>query len=317
MSDEKKDTMKAVRIHTYGGPEVLVYEDVARPQAAAGEVLLRVHAAGVNPADWKTRNGPARPGAMLPMILGWDVSGTVEALGPEVTGFQEGDAVYGMIRFPQPGATYAEYVAAPVSQIAYKPANIDHVYAAAIPLAGLTSWQALFEKAHLTAGQRVLILGASGGVGHLAVQLAKSQGAYVLGTASTRNIEFLRRIGVDRAIDYTTTPLETAVHNVDVVFDTVGGETRERSLPVIKQGGMLVSIVFGRPTAEHAASGVNVQGMMVQPNAAHLAQLAQLIDTGKMHITVDTVLPLADARKAHELSESHRTRGKIVLRVAE
>ncbi len=317
MIEEKKDTMKAVRIHTYGGPEVLVYEDVARPQAAAGEVLLRVHAAGVNPADWKTRRGPARPGAVLPMILGWDVSGTVEALGPGVTEFQEGDAVYGMIRFPQAGATYAEYVAAPVSQIAHKPASVDPVHAAALPLAGLTAWQALIEKAHISTGQKVLILGAAGGVGHLAVQLARSQGAYVLGTASTRNIEFLHRIGVDQAIDYTTTPLETAVHNVDVVFDTVGGETRERSLPVIKQGGMLVSIVLGRPSAEQAASGVNVQGMMVQPNAAQLAQLAQLIDAGKIHITVDTVLPLADARKAHELSESHRTRGKIVLRVAE
>ncbi|HEY6411996.1 MAG TPA: NADP-dependent oxidoreductase [Ktedonobacteraceae bacterium] len=317
MIDEKKDTMKAMRIHTYGGPEVLVYEDVARPQPAVGEVLLRVHAAGVNPADWKTRRGPARPGAVLPMILGWDVSGAVEALGPGVTEFQKGDAVYGMIRFPQAGATYAEYVAAPVSQIAHKPANVDPIHAAAIPLAGLTAWQALIEKAHISAGQKVLILGAAGGVGHLAVQLARSQGAYVLGTASTRNIEFLHHIGIDLAIDYTTTPLETAVHNVDVVFDTVGGETRERSLRVIKQGGMLVSIVLGRPTPEQAASGVNVQGMMVQPNAAQLAQLAQLVDAGKIHITVDTVLPLADARKAHELSESHRTRGKIVLRVAE
>ena len=317
MSDEKKDTMKAVRIHTYGGPEVLVYEDVARPRAAAGEVLLRVYAAGVNPADWKTRSGPARPGAMLPMILGWDVSGTVEALAPDVTEFHEGDAVYGMIRFPQSGATYAEYVAAPVAHLAHKPATIDHIHAAAVPLAGLTAWQALFEKAHLTAGQTVLILGAAGGVGHLAVQLAKSQGAYVFGTASTRNIEFLHRIGVDQAIDYTTTPLETAVHNVDVVFDTVGGETREHSLRVIKPGGMLVSILLGRSSLEQAVAGVNVQGMLVQPNAVQLAQIAQLIDAGKVHISVDTVLPLAHARKAHELSETHRTRGKIVLRVAE
>ncbi len=317
MTDEKKETMKVVRIHSYGGPEVLVYEEVALPRAAAGEVLLRVHAAGVNPADWKTRSGPARPGAMLPMILGWDVSGTVEALGPEVTQFQQGDAVFGMIRFPQTGATYAEYVAAPVSDIAHKPANIDHIHAAAIPLAGLTAWQALFEKAHVTADQTILILGAAGGVGHLAVQLAKSHGAHVLGTASTRNIEFLHSIGVNQVIDYTTTPLETAVHNVDVVFDTVGGETRERSLRVIKQGGTLVSIVFGRPSADQAAAGVNVQGMLVQPNAMQLAQIAQQIDAGKVQITVDTVLPLADARKAHELSETHRTRGKIVLRVAE
>ena len=251
------------------------------------------------------------------MILGWDVSGVVEALGPEVTEFHEGDAVYGMIRFPRSGATYAEYVAAPVAHLAHKPATIDHIHAAAVPLAGLTAWQALFEKAHLTAGQTVLILGAAGGVGHLAVQLAKSQGAYVFGTASTRNIEFLHRIGVDQAIDYTTTPLETAVHNVDVVFDTVGGETREHSLRVIKPGGMLVSILLGRSSLEQAVAGVNVQGMLVQPNAVQLAQIAQLIDAGKVHITVDTVLPLANARKAHELSETHRTRGKIVLRVAE
>jgi len=317
MISAKKDTMKAVRIHSYGGPEVLVYEDVALPRAAAGEVLICVHAAGVNPADWKTRNGPARPGATLPMILGWDVAGTVETLGPEVTGFQEGDAVYGMIRFPQAGATYAEYVAAPVSQIAHKPANVDHIHAATIPLAGLTAWQALFEKAHVTAGQTVLILGAAGGVGHLAVQLAKSRGAYVLGTASTRNIEFLHHIGVDQAIDYTKTPLEAAVHDVDVVFDTVGGETRKDTLRVIKQGGTFVSILLGRPSPEEAATSINVQGMLVQPNAAQLAQIAQLIDAGKVLVTVETVLPLSNARKAHELSETHRTRGKIVLQVTE
>jgi len=317
MTDKKKATMMAVRIHSYGGPEVLQYEEVALPQATAGEVLLRVHAVGVNPADWKTRRGPARPGAMLPMILGWDVSGTVEALGPEVTQFQEGDAVYGMIRFPHAGATYAEYVAAPVAHIAHKPATINHIHAAAVPLVGLTAWQALFEKAHVTAGQTVLILGAAGGVGHLAVQIAKAQGAYVFGAASTRNIEFLHSIGVDQAIDYTMTPLENAVGNVDVVFDTVGGETRERSLSVIKQGGTLVSILFGRSSAEQAAAGVNVQGMLVHPDAVQLAQIGRLIDAGKMHVTVDTVLPLADARKAHELSETHQTRGKIVLQVAE
>jgi NADPH:quinone reductase-like Zn-dependent oxidoreductase len=215
------------------------------------------------------------------------------------------------------GATYAEYVAAPVAHIAHKPATINHIHAAAVPLAGLTAWQALFEKAHVTAGQTVLILGAAGGVGHLAVQLAKSQGAYVLGTASTRNIEFLHSIGVDQAIDYTKTPLENVVRNVDVVFDTVGGETRERSLSVIKQGGTLVSILSGRSSAEQNNAGVDIQGMLVQPNAMQLAQIGRLIDEGKIHITVDTVLPLADARKAHELSETHRTRGKIVLQVAE
>jgi NADPH:quinone reductase-like Zn-dependent oxidoreductase len=317
MTDTKKDTMMAVRIHSYGGPEVLQYEEVALPQATAGEVLLRVHAVGVNPADWKTRRGPARPGAMLPMILGWDVSGTVEALGPEVTQFQEGDAVYGLLRFPHAGATYAEYVAAPVVHIAHKPATIHHIHAAAVPLAGLTGWQALFEKAHVTAGQTVLILGAAGGVGHLAVQIAKSQGAYVFGTASTRNIEFLHSLGVDHAIDYTITPLENVVRDVDVVFDTVGGETRKESLRVIKQGGTQVSIVLGRPSPEEAIAGVNVQGMLVHPDAMQLAQIGRLIDAGKMHVTVDTVLPLADARKAHELSEMHQTRGKIVLQVTE
>jgi NADPH:quinone reductase-like Zn-dependent oxidoreductase len=317
MTDKKKDTMKAVRIHSYGGPEVLQYEEVALPRAAAGEVLLRVHAVGVNPADWKTRRGPARPGATLPMILGWDVSGTVEASGPDVTQFQEGDAVYGMIRFPQAGATYAEYVAAPAAHLAHKPATINHIHAAAVPLAGLTAWQALIEKAHVTAGQTVLILGAAGGVGHLAVQIARSQGAHVLGTASTRNIEFLHSLSVDQAIDYTMTPIENAVSNVDVVFDTVGGETRERSLSVIKQGGTLVSIVFGRSSAEQVAASINVQGMLVHPDAVQLAQIGQLIDAGKVHITVETVLPLAEARKAHELSERHRTRGKIVLQVAE
>ncbi len=319
MSDEPNNTMKAIRIHTHGGPEVLVYEDAPRPVPSTGEVLIRVYAAGVNPADWKTRAAPSRLApAAFPAILGWDVSGVVETVGPDVTEFREGDAVYGMIRFPKPGAAYAEYATAPVTDIARKPTTVDHVHAATVPLAALTAWQALVEQAHLIEGQTILITGAAGGVGHFAVQLAKVKGAYVIGTASARNAEFLRGLGVDQIIDYTTTPLDKAVQGVDVVFDTVGGETREQAIDVLKRGGTLVSTVVGRPSEEHvAAAGIQARGMLVHPGSEQLTEIARLIDEGRVRPVVDTVFPLADTRKAHELSESGHVRGKIVLRVVE
>lgn len=323
MSTGSNETMQAIRIHSHGGPEVLVYEDAPRPIAGTGEVLIRVYAAGVNPADWKRRRAPTQQAAVtqsFPVIPGWDVSGVVAAVGPAVTEFQKGDAVYGMIRFPQPGAAYAEYATAPVADIAHKPTTIDHVQAAAVPLAALTAWQALFEKAQLAARQTILVNGAAGGVGHFAVQLAKWKGAYVIGTASARNAEFLQELGVGQVVDYTTTPVESVVHDVDVVFDTVGGAAseRDRLIDVLKHGGSYVTIVVGQPSAERlAAAGATAQSMLVHTSAEQLGELAKLIDEGYLRVNVDTVLPLADARKAHELSEGGRTRGKIVLRVVE
>ncbi|HEU4324714.1 MAG TPA: NADP-dependent oxidoreductase [Roseiflexaceae bacterium] len=311
------DTMKAVRIHGFGGPEQLVYEDVPRPSAGAGEVLVRIHATGINPVDWKSREGRgvAAEEQTFPLILGWDVSGTVAEVGEGVAALRKGDQVYGMIRFPGWGSAYAEYASAPVSDLALKPASVDHVQAAAVPLAALTAWQALFEFADLRPGQRVLIHAAAGGVGHLAVQLAKWRGAYVIGSASARNGALVRELGADEVIDYTAAPFEQQVRDVDVVLDAVGGETLERSLAVVRPSGVLVSIV-GRPDEQAAeARGVRAGWVLVRPHAEQLAQLSQLIDAGTLRVLVETVLPLPEAAEAHRQSQSGRTRGKIVLQV--
>ncbi len=314
--------MKAIRFHQHGGPEVLVYEDVPCPEAGPGQALVRVHAASVNPADWKGRLGRGRAAAnVLPVIPGWDISGVIETLGPAVRGFREGDAVYGMIWFPKPGNAYAEYAVAPVTDIAHKPQTLSHVQAAALPLAVLTAWQGLFDTAHLAAGHTVLITGASGGVGHLAVQLAKWKGAHVIGTASGRNADFVRSLGVDEFVDYTTTKVEEAVHGVDVVFDAVSHETIRQALEALRPGGILVSIAGGPPSPELVALAeqlkVRLQAILVKPDSAELAEVAKLVDSGFLKPVIDTVLPLAAARKAHELSETNRTRGKIVLAVVD
>lgn len=318
-------TMKAIQIHAYGGPEVLRYEDVLRPPAGPSEVVIRIHAAGVNPGDWRTRAGnadiPERlrpPRHALPFILGHDVSGEVSVVGPEVTAFHEGDAVYGMIHFPGGGGAYAEYAVVDASDLAPKPTTIDHLQAAVVPTAALTAWQALFVHANLEAGQIVLVNGAAGGVGHFAVQFAKAKGAQVIGVASERNAAFLRELGVDHFIDYTATSVEKAAHDVDLVVDTVGGENGDRLLDVLKRGGKLIAVFLGHYSAEHAASaGVTVQLFQVRPNAAHLVEIGGLIDAGLVRVAIDTVMPLAEARKAHELSASSHVRGKIVLRVVE
>lgn len=307
--------MKVVRIHSYGGSEVLRFEEAPKPQPAHGEVLVRVHAAGVNPVDWKSCMGRFRQ-FPLPFTPGWDVSGVVEALGPDTSGFAVGDEVFGLIRFPEPGNAYAEFATAPVEHLARKPRTIDHVQAAGLPLAALTAWQA-FEKAQLRSGQSVLVLGAAGGVGHLAVQLAKAKGARVAGTASGRNVEFVRGFGLDQFIDYTTSSPETAIRNVDVLFDTVGGDARDRALGALKKGGTLVTIAYPPVTPERAAAlGITAHGILVQPSRVQLEEIARLVDGGKLKVFVETVLPLADARTAHERSQTGRVRGKLVLRVA-
>ncbi len=308
--------MKAIRIHQQGGPEVLQYEDAPRPNPVAGEVLVRVHAASVNPADWKTRGGfqPARTPLVFPYILGWDISGVIEAVGTDVTEFQEGDAVYGLIRFPQPGSAYAEYATAPVAHIAHRPKRLDHLHAAALPLVALTAWQALFDTAHLDTGQKVIIHGATGGVGHLAVQLAKAKGAYVIGVASTKNADFVRSLGADAVIDYHTVELEHGTSEVDVVFDTVGGPNGPRFLPTMKNGGTYVSIAWALPAAEQAAkANITATGLLVHPDAHALTELAQWVDKGTITPVLERVFPLAHTKQAHELGETGHTLGKIVL----
>lgn len=312
-------TMKAVRMHAFGGPEVLQYEDAPRPKAGAGEVLVKVYAAGINPVDWKTRTNlrGQRKASELPLILGWDISGVIEEVGSEVTQFKPGDAVYGMIRFPQFGSAYAEYATTPVSHITFKPATISHIEAAGVPLAALTAWQDLFEKVDLKAGQKVLVNGAAGGVGHFAVQFARVTGAHVLGTASASKLDFLRSLGVDEPIDYKATPFEQVAQEVDVFFDTVG-DAAERSLAVIKPGGDYVTVVPGFTPLEKAAEkGIRMQSHLVYPNAGQLAEIARLIDAGKVRSVIETVLPLPEAAKAHELSQTGRTTGKIVLQVVD
>jgi len=310
------ETMKAVRIHEYGGPEVLRYEDAPRPVVKPDEVLIRVHAAGVNPVDWKVRQGHAKDFLKytMPFIPGWDVSGVVEAVGLDTTRLQVGDAVYGRPDISRDGA-YAEYIAARESEVAPKPKSLDHVQAAAVPLAGLTAWQALFDAAKLEAGQRVLIHGAAGGVGTFAVQFAHLKGAHVIGTASQKNHEFLRSLGANETIDYNTTRFEDVVRDVDVVLDTITGETMERSWKVLKKGGILVTILQP-PSHEKAASlGVRCAHVFVQPSVAQLNEIAKLIDAGKVTVVIEKVFPLWEARAAHELSATGHVRGKIVLRV--
>jgi NADPH:quinone reductase-like Zn-dependent oxidoreductase len=310
------DMMKAVRVHEYGGPEALKYEDAPRPLPAAGEVLIRVHGAGVNPVDRAVRQGyfKDRMPYKLPMIPGWDVAGVIAATGSGASRLKPGDEVYGRTDLARDGS-YAEYMVARESEIALKPKSIDLVTAAAIPLACLTAWQALFDNAKLAAGQTVLIHGAAGGVGHFAVQLAKIKGARVIATASQRNHEFLKSLGADQTIDYNTTRFEDVVHGVDVVLDTITGDTADRSYQVIKKGGFYVSIL--RPPSQEKAAelGVRTGHTFVQANVEELGEIAKLVDSGKLKAVIEKVFPLAEAAAAHNLNATGHTRGKIVLRV--
>ncbi len=312
------ETMKAVRIHNYGGPEVLRYEDAPRPRPGAGEILIRIHAAGVNPLDWKVREGYLKDFLRysLPVIPGWDVSGLVEETGPGVSRLKEGDEVYGMADVSRDGA-YAEYMVARESEIALKPKSLDYTHAAGVPMAALTAWQGLFESGQLRAGQRVLIHAGTGGVGHLAVQLAKWKGARVTATASTQNQGLLREFGADEPVDYMTQRFEDIARDMDVVLDTIGGETQERSWQTLRKGGILVSLT-APPSAENAqAHGVRTIFHSSHPDSGQLAEIAALIDSGKLRLLMDKIVPLAEARRAQELSQSGRARGKIVLQVKE
>ncbi len=310
--------MKAVRIHNYGHGEVLAYEDAPMPEISSNEVLVRVVATSVNPVDWKIREGYLKQMIPypLPLTLGWDVSGIVESVGAEVTRFKVGDAVYSRPDIKRNG-TYADYVAIREDEIARKPKTISHVEAASLPLAGIAAWEALFTAAQLKAGQTVLIHAGSGGVGSLAIQLAKSSGAKVIATTSGKNRAFVESLGADQVIDYQTQRFADVVGKVDVVFDTLGGEVQESSWSVLKPGGMLVSIV-SPPSEEKARSlGVRSAFVFIEPNVRILDELAALVDTGKVRPVIGAEFALRDVVKAHALSETGRSVGKIVLYVGQ
>ncbi len=311
--------MKAIRIHGRGGPDHLVYEDVPQPHPGPGEVLVLVSATGVfvNELRWnETYETQAGRKRVLP-IPGRDLSGVVVEVGSGVSALSEGAEVYAMLGYSRDGAE-ADYTLALPSELAPKPLTLDYVQAAAVPLSALTAWQGLFEQASLVAGQIVLIHGGAGGVGVFVVQLARLAGAYVIATASARNRDFLRELGADEFIDYTTTRFEDVVHDVDLVFDLVGGDTLQRSWQVIKPGGVLVPVV-SPPSPAAATKGHDVRFVwfIVQPNREQLVHIGSLIDAGKLRPIIDTVFPLAQARQAYEQGAQGHTRGKIVLRVAD
>ncbi|MCF6406353.1 NADP-dependent oxidoreductase [Chitinophaga filiformis] len=306
--------MKAIEIHSYGGPEVLQMEEVPVPRINADEVLVRVYASGVNPVDWKIREGKAEH--PLPFIPGWDLSGVIEETGANVRNFTKGDAVYTRPDVKRDGS-YAEYVAVRANELAYKPNSIDHVTAAAIPLAGLTAWQCLFTHGQLEAGQKVLIHGASGGVGTFAVQFARWKGAYVMATASEKNHDFLKKLGADEVIDYHTPGYEDTISSVNLVLDTIGGETQQRSLKFIMPGGILVTTLKPENKDAFDEKGVRLIGMYTQTEPDDLAAIASLVDEGWVKPVIAKVLPLEQAAEAQKIVQGGHVRGKIVLKIHE
>ncbi len=309
-----RQTMRVIHVYSYGGPEQLKLEQKPRPEPSSGEVLLRVHTAGVNPIDWRIRQGlmTASWPVMFPYTPGIEVAGVVEDVGPGVTAFEIGQAVIGQIA----SGAYAEYLTVPVEALALKPETLSFVEAAAVPVGATTAWRTLFDHGGLTAGQRVLIQGAAGGVGLFAVQLAKWKGAQVIGTASTANLDFVRTLGADTVVDYTTTPVESVVQGVDLVLDGVGGETLISSLAVLRRGGTLISLA-GLPSPEQAQAR-GVRAMMSRGAAsAPLETFRRLIDEGHLKVTAGKMFPLSEVHQAHEYSQSGHGRGRIVLRVVE
>lgn len=312
-------TMRAVSQDRAGAPDVLKVIETARPEPGRGEILVRVRAAGVNPADWKTRaRGVFGTGVTPPFTLGFDVAGVVAAVGAGVTLFRPGDEVFGMPRFPHPAGAYAEYVTAPARHFAPRPRGLDAVRAGALPLASLTAWQALVDTADVQPGRRVLIHAAAGGVGHLAVQIAKARGAYVIATASAAKHDLLRTLGADEVVDYRTQDVGETVRDIDVVLDGIGGANWARSLRTLRPGGLLVSILpFDDtfPAARAEAAGVRAVFMLVEPDHQGLREIGALVEDGRLRVVVDAVFPLERAAEAHELGETGRTTGKIVLTV--
>jgi len=306
--------MRAIRQEVLGGPEVLKEVEVDKPAPGLSQILVRVHAAGLNPTDWKHRAHTIFLGPP-PLTLGWDASGVVEATGFGVTLFKPGDEVFGMLPYPHGVGSHAEYVAAPARAFAFKPANVDHVQAGALPLAGLTAWQALNDTAHLQPGQRVLIHAAAGGVGHLAVQIAKAKGAYVIGTASAPNHGLVRGLGADDMIDYHAADFAEAVSDVDAVLDTVGGDYPARSLNTLREGGVLVSLLPFPPevATEAARKGVRAQVMLVEADHAGMTAIADLVTEGRLRPVIAATFPMGDVAKAHERGDTGHVAGKLVL----
>lgn len=297
--------MRAVVLHETGGPEVLRVEEIDTPEPGEGELLVRVSAASVNPIDWKIRRG-VRP-RELPVVLGNDVSGTVERSQAE--GFAEGEEVFGFAR----SGGYAEYAVSPVGAVAKKPAGIGHAQAAALPVAGLTAWQAVFDHGGLQQGQTLLVAGAAGGVGHLAIQFAKHAGARTIGTGSARNREFVLGLGADEFVDYTSQDVAEAVSGVDVAFDTVGGETTKTLVPTLREGGVLVTIAAEPPEQEAAERGARALVFSATPKPDQLEEIANLVASGEVKVEIAQTFPLDEIVKAHEQSEAGHTRGKLVL----
>jgi NADPH:quinone reductase-like Zn-dependent oxidoreductase len=310
-------SMKAITIHEYGGPEVLQYEDIPVPQFGPGEILVKVHATGVNPIDWKKREGGGRQQSTQiksPIVLGWDVAGAVANTGSLVSRFTTGDLVFAMIDLSRSGAE-AEYVVMPTDAAARVPSTIELEEAAAVPLTSLTAWMMLFDKANLQKGQRILIHAASGGVGSFAVQLAKIAGAYITGTTSEANIGYVKSLGADEVIDYNKEDFSAKLKNYDVVLDTIGGETQKKSLNVLRKGGVLVTTV--KPEYEEAAkeAGITMLTGIVSPNGARLQEIAGLIDEEKLKVHIDRQYDLKEAKEAQEFSKTGKVRGKIILKV--
>ena len=311
--------MRAIVATATGPPGVLELQELPDPEPIPTEVLVRVHAAGVNPVDWKTRQGEGMASLVgdPPYVPGWDVAGTVEQVGMGVTRFEVGDRVFGMPRFPRPAGAYAELVTSPSRQLARVPDELDLAAAAALPLAALTAWQALVETADVQAGQRVLVHAAAGGVGHLAVQIAKARGAEVLGTASAAKLDFLTDLGVDRPIDYERESFEAVATDVDVVLDLIGtADYGLRSLACLHADGILFEVPSGVDASvieEAERQGKRATGILVEPDGTALERIAELYGEGALRVELEEPLALADAARAHELGEQGRSRGKRVL----
>jgi NADPH:quinone reductase-like Zn-dependent oxidoreductase len=316
LAQSTKPMMKAIVVHEYGGPEVLKYEDVPRPEPKENEALVRVIAAGVNPVDALIRTGKYAKffGTTLPLIPGYDIAGIVEKTGAKITKLKAGDSIYAYVLW---GGGYAEYAVATEGEATAKPKSLNYIEAAAVPLAALTAWQALIDIAKLSAGQTVLIHGGSGGVGSMAIQIAKARGAKVIATASTPNQDLLKQLGADVAIDYTKTKFEDVAKDVDVVLDSVGKDTLARSYGVVRKGGIVATLVAQPDQAELDKHGIRGAAISVKPNASELAEITQLIEEKKIKPVVSQVLPLTEAVKAQEQAATHHTRGKIVLKIAD
>jgi len=317
LAQSAKPTMKAIVVHEYGGPEVLKYEDVPRPEPKDDQLLVRVIAAGVNPVDGLIRAGMfANENRTFPIILGGDIAGVVEKVGNKVTKFKAGDPVFAYVSLNSSGG-YAQYALVPEREAAPKPRSVTYVQAAAVPIVAMTAWQALIDTAKLGSGQTVLIHGGSGGVGSFAIQIAKARGAKVIATASAANQDLLKQLGADVAIDYTKQNFEDTAKDVDVVLDSVGKDTLARSYGVVKRGGIIVSLVARPDQGELEKHGIRGVALSVDPNADELTEIGKLIDENKIRVIVSQTFPLSEAARAQEQVASGHTRGKIVLKVAD